>query len=314
MIAHHPQGLEYTGGIDWCAEYAQYAIPTCAEQYNRIDTESFIFWVVAAFQEDKVWCGTEFGFGDYNADVVYFAEYGACLLDALEIPTSGWPGPMEGTAVVATTTTWAGNFIPVYYFGGYTYCYYYGETMVPLGVDPSQNFGGFGNCLAPPVTYDAEMGGMGVCMDGLYVCPPPPGEEMVCCFPDGSCIVMLEEDCMAAGGAWRPDLGNSCDPNLCPPPPPEGACCDDQAICVVLTEEGCMLTGGMWLGPDTVCEPNPCEDVCCDPATAECMVTTMDACVEMGWDWHPEFDSCDPNECQVPTSEPTWGSIKAIYR
>jgi hypothetical protein len=44
----------------------------------------------------------------------------------------------------------------------------------------------------------------------------------VCCFPDGSCQIQTgEEECAAAGGEWRPDLGDSCDPNPCPPVPVE---------------------------------------------------------------------------------------------
>ena len=39
-----------------------------------------------------------------------------------------------------------------------------------------------------------------------------------CCFLDGACELLLEEECIDAGGEYRPDLGEACDPNPCPSP------------------------------------------------------------------------------------------------
>jgi len=38
-----------------------------------------------------------------------------------------------------------------------------------------------------------------------------------CCHADGSCDVLLEDDCSAAGGTYQGD-GTTCDPNPCPQP------------------------------------------------------------------------------------------------
>jgi hypothetical protein len=86
-------------------------------------------------------------------------------------------------------------------------------------------------------------------------CPQP---EAVCCFENGDCAIMTEDECAAAMGDWRPDLGDSCDPNPCPPPPPpEGACCDGP-VCYIATQEDCEANGDMYMGDDVPCDPNPC--------------------------------------------------------
>jgi len=42
LIAHHPPGLEFTSGQDWCDRYEQeYAIDSCPEQNNRIDLNGY---------------------------------------------------------------------------------------------------------------------------------------------------------------------------------------------------------------------------------------------------------------------------------
>ena len=38
---------------------------------------------------------------------------------------------------------------------------------------------------------------------------------MVCCV-GSDCYVATEEDCLEMGGDWRPDLGDTCEPNPCP--------------------------------------------------------------------------------------------------
>ena len=74
-------------------------------------------------------------------------------------------------------------------------------------------------------------------------------------FPDGTCQVLLEEACGAAGGDdWT--MFGVCEPNPCPPP--LGACCYDDGTCESLLEEECTLAGGQsWIMLDP-CDPNPC--------------------------------------------------------
>lgn len=96
-----------------------------------------------------------------------------------------------------------------------------------------------------------------------------------CCFPDGGCLYVPPDECVAMGGTpWGE--GTDCDPNPCPQPPTEGACCFPDGTCQVLTEERCIAAGGIqWI----------------------------------------DGEDCDPNPCPpVPVSNSTWGRIKSLYR
>ncbi|MBM3957784.1 MAG: hypothetical protein FJ313_07020, partial [Gemmatimonadetes bacterium] len=180
FLAHHPPGVQYSQGVDWCQTYVDsFAIDSCSEQHNRIDLDgnegqSSVWYVLAAWTEEKQWCGTEFGLGEYDPDIYAFAEWGPCSPGAnLEIPTGNWPGPSEGTAVTTTDTAWSGNFVPVYWFSGYAYY----EGVIPLAADPATDFGGTGNCATPPESWAADaFGGMGIFEDGIYACPEGDGE------------------------------------------------------------------------------------------------------------------------------------------
>ncbi len=174
LIAHFPTGMAFssdppTGG--WCQHYwDNYRIEDCEEQVNRIDTEDEVIWfVLAAWDEEKEWCGTEFGFGEYDSTAFVITGFSPCWpADGLEIPTAAWPGPEEGTAIVVTSDPWEGNFVPVYWFSGYAY----EEGLIPLAKDPATGFAGTANCANPPGTWAADsLGGMGLFQDGVYACP-----------------------------------------------------------------------------------------------------------------------------------------------
>jgi len=84
FIAHHPPGVQYSQGVDCCQAYLEsFAIDSCSEQHGRIDLdgnegESSIWYVLAAWTEEKQWCGAEFGFGEYEPDAYAFIEWGPC--------------------------------------------------------------------------------------------------------------------------------------------------------------------------------------------------------------------------------------------
>jgi hypothetical protein len=218
LITHHPAQLQYSAGYDYCDLYAsEFAISSCAQQHNRVDIngadEISVWYVIAAWDEPKIWCGTEFGFGDFNPQAFYFTDHGACLPNHLELATGGWPGPREGTAVVATDTPWEGNFIPVYFFAGRAY---YVDTIA-LGVDPAQQFAGFGNCSVPAEMWSAQLGVLGVFTDGVQLCPPE--AVHACCDPaTGDCLMLTAGECAALDGTWLQDM-DSCDPDPCTPTP-----------------------------------------------------------------------------------------------
>ena len=210
FIAHHPPTFQYSPGMDWCEEYAQsYSISSCEEQNPRIDLdgnlgERSLWYVIAAWSEAKTWCGSQFGFGSFDPAIYEFMEYGGCLPNDLSISTDGWPGPNEGTVVTATDVQWSGNFQAVYYFSGYAYY----EGQIPLGIDPGNSFGGFGNCSAPSETWEsAGYGAMGLFIDGVQACtdsmwgedstPPPYAHEddlLDVMFAPASCVRIRDGD------------------------------------------------------------------------------------------------------------------------
>jgi hypothetical protein len=107
-------------------------------------------------------------------------------------------------------------------------------------------------------------------------CPVPEG---ACCYPEGSCLITTQADCIPPG-VWQGGA-TVCDPNPCPQPPPTGACCDlSTGICTVMTEDQCGQQSypHQYLGDGTVCAPdNPCPQ-------------------------------------PTPTQKDTWGKIKSRYR
>jgi hypothetical protein len=124
-----------------------------------------------------------------------------------------------------------------------------------------------------------------------------------CCFSDGTCLVLTEQDCVSESGPGRagtwlgPDT--DCDPNPCPQP--EGACCLPTGCCEYTSQAVCDSLGGVWY-PDYTCDPSPCSPppgACCMP-DGTCIHTDQCSCGEMGGDFLPGFE-CFPDPCRQPT-------------
>jgi hypothetical protein len=315
FIAHHDPNIVYCVPPEgWCQHYIDgYAINNCDDQNPSImTTEERVWFLLSAWPEDKVWCGTEFGLGEYNYYLFIFTSWGPCSPGGnLEIPTAYWPGPNEGTAIVTTDLAWQGNWEPVYYFTGYYY--YYGPGQIPVDVDPPTLFGGWGNCLTPPTSYHAAcFPAMGILMDGIPCCPSEP--EYVCCI-DEVCYIYTIQQCLDLGGEPQPEWPVDCGPPDPCAPEPEAVCCEGE-ICHIMTQQQCEDIMGEWHPEWDTCDPNPCEYerfVCC--VCEDCYIATQEECDGLGGEFHPEWDSCDPNPCPASPAESTsWGTIKAIYR
>ncbi len=310
LIAHYASEVTYSSDPpacgNWCCAYTDFAITSIAQERVRIDGggETPVIWyVLAAWQEDKTWCAVEFGFGNYTKANFEMVEYGPCFPvhgSGLELPTPGWPGPNEGTAITRTGTAWTGNWRAVYYFVGYAYD---GVEMIPLSIDPPTEYCGFANCLNPPGLGPVPVnrrGAMGINMEGIKV---GPSEEpsMVCCVPSGEtlvCFLKIEQDCIDMGGTFRPDLGNDCTGNPCDP---ERACCWTntlgQRVCSIRTQSSCAgLNESEWLATITTCTPDPCKDAACCVGTT-CSITTQLECNTLGGVFVATVTSCDPNPC-----------------
>ena len=282
FIAHHSLELAFTsmpppGG--WCSVLGTYGIASCEDQNNRVDAQiaEAVMWMILAawVEEDKEWCGCEFGFGEYDSRLFCFHDFGPCYPNTgLEIETPGWPGPNEGTAFIAADTPWTGNFEVVYYFGGYAYSEA-GAGIILLAEDPATDFAGFSNCGSAPLSWSAaSLGGLGINTDGVFACPVVP-ERHVCC--DGIwCSVVYFEECEQIGGIWLVEY-DSCELDENPCEVPEGVCCHPSGYCTILTLEACDAIGGIWFPDQQSCgPPNPCTS--------------------------------------TPTQNASWGQLKGLYR
>jgi hypothetical protein len=295
LIVHVVPELGYSvdppsGG--WCASYAPYAIHSCEEQNNRVDVAGQLpvtWFLLAAWPDgDKEWCGCEFGFGEYDPGLFGFQDYGPCYpVNGLELPTAGWPGPNEGTVIVAAPVSWTGSYLPVYHFGGYAYSSP-GPGVIPVAEDPATGFAGFSNCANPSRSWPAtSQGGLGVNTDGILACPVY--LVRACCFGD-SCTLATYLECSAAGGGWL-EAYDACEPEPSPCQTlPLRACCFSD-VCMLAIHEQCDQLGGYWREPFPFCDPNPCgvqpQAVCC--VGEFCSAATQAYCVLVGGEWHPEW-------------------------
>ena len=142
-----------------------------------------------------------------------YLESGACVPNSLEITTSGWPGPNEGTTIAGNGDIWTGNYIPIYYFIGYAYS----EGIIRIGINPQTEESRFGNCNEPSISWDIEEHGvMGIFTFGAYSCPdddPTSSGPRACCVDD-VCFRVEIEECIELGGEFLVEI-ESCDPNPC---------------------------------------------------------------------------------------------------
>lgn len=314
LIVHQVAGLVYSIGLrpnEWCQAYLEHPIQGCEGQNNTLEVATIapaVWFVLAAWLEDKQWCGVEFGLGSYDPRLFGIAEQGPCFPESgIEIPTDHWPGPNQGTSIVTTGAPWSGSFLPIYYFAGYAYASF-GPGVIPLGANPATGFAGTANCLVPADTWPAlALGGLGINTDGIYVCP-----TAVCCdSATGGCVLATEAECRGLGGHWMPDLfscaGAPCLIRAC--------CCGDN--CFLMTESDCHDIGCDWFQAFESCERTPCPAwplaVCC--FGSECRIMNQFMCEAFGGQWHPEWQSCERNPCgPTPSPGTTWGAIKAMFR
>ena len=179
FIVHYIPELAYSDeppvGDSWCEAYESYAITSCAEQVTRIDATDLLpvsWYIISAWCEEKEWTGTELGVDDYSESLFMIMERSPCYPPSggLEIFSTCFPCPGAGTAFVTTGEPWSGNFVPVFWTGGYAY----GEAgLIQLTVDPPTGFGGWANA-AMEAFPASDYGALGFNMDGIDVCPDSP--------------------------------------------------------------------------------------------------------------------------------------------
>jgi len=250
----------------WCQAYLEHAIHSHEDQINSMagPLDNVMWFILSAWEEDKRWSAVEFGFLDYNPDLFAIYDYGPCYpaTGGIEISTLNWPGPNGGTALAWSSLPWTGNYAPVYYFAGYVYAPSFGQTVIPLGLDPATGFCGWAGVPVPPQEYAPVcLGALGINTVG-EACQPAvvQPERSACCLPSGACVILSEDPCLAGGGEWLAGTPG-CDPDPCLTLPDERACCLPGGACLVLDSQACQNLGGRWLPGALSCLPDPCGEV-----------------------------------------------------
>jgi hypothetical protein len=256
LIVHAPLNGCYT--MDGICAYANLQDCASLNNYIPLSNVSRCWFVIAVFLFESQWCGVEFGI-QYEETAPSITDYGFCVpSNGMEVASIDWPAPHTGTAVMTIDVPWTGNYLPVYWFTGYSY---YGPGDFQLIDHPgTPAFTTFVNCAQEEFPA-ACLGALGFGMPGYNCCnPPPPPIFWACCLYDGSCIVTGNADeCLAAGGVWHE--GEHCEEVECPVPV---VCCADH-VCYFVHEEECVALGGV-LHPEFVdCAGEPCEAL--TPAT-----------------------------------------------
>ncbi|MCK4413709.1 MAG: hypothetical protein KAY32_09205 [Candidatus Eisenbacteria sp.] len=144
------------------------------------ETGPTVWYVLAAWQEEKTWAGFEFGLGGFDANIYEFVADGICQPEngsalAYYHDAQLWPSPNNGISVVLYSGLWHGNFQPLYWFAGYAY----GEGVIPIDVMPTTGM----VAMLPPLggvvstTSPDRLGGMGVLTAGHEAYPTDEGNE-----------------------------------------------------------------------------------------------------------------------------------------
>jgi hypothetical protein len=129
-------------------------------------------------------------------------------------------------------------------------------------------------------------------------CYGVPGELQACCFQNGSCVDMLNNECSDAGGIPQ-GSGTSCSTIACPQPQ---ACCFQDGSCVDMLTGQCTYAGGIPQGSGTSCSAIACPlpGACCLP-NGNCVNVPLPFCENAGGIFQGEGTECYSTYCPGPT-------------
>lgn len=95
------------------------------------------------------------------------------------------------------------------------------------------------------------LGGYSYACDGVWSTAPHPVQASV--FVDDAVPPNIDPICAFSSIGFGVPGTTYCPAEI------TGACCFADGTCQELPGESCAGTGGMWLGPETGCDPNPCD-------------------------------------------------------
>lgn len=122
-----------------------------------------------------------------------------------------------------------------------------------------------------------------------------------CCKPDGTCAMLTQAACSAAGGAWYPNK-TSCSQVNCSA---SGCCVRANGTCETTTQSNCNGAGDSWLGASSSCttapdgtDCTPCTNVgACCRTDGTCVRSTQCWCTGAGGAFRGVGSACLPTPC-----------------
>jgi hypothetical protein len=222
LLPHLNPSIEYTSTMP--SYEGMSGLQDCREAIvqGRVDAERAQVWFVMAsfaYSPGPVELATAaFGFGAYNRSRIEIVAYGACNDGYLEMPTDGWPGPNEGTAILffVPDNVQRSEVVELYWFASYAYA----AVEIPLGPrpeapPPNPQF------TTPAVNNSAiedeasDFGVIGFGMEGYNPCGFVVADGACCVFSE--CLILRREECEAREGVYQGD-NTDCFPNPCGKP------------------------------------------------------------------------------------------------
>lgn len=125
-------------------------------------------------------------------------------------------------------------------------------------------------------------------------------EEGACCFDDGTCALLMVNDCEAQSGTFAGE-GVDCITANCPQP--IGACCiPSTGECVDLLQSECTAVAGVWVGLDTSCATTVCflPGACCMPDGSCTDTGNQGQCNTAGGSFQGNGTTCAAVSCLQP--------------
>ncbi|MBM3318898.1 MAG: hypothetical protein FJY75_13705 [Candidatus Eisenbacteria bacterium] len=212
VLAHLNPAIEYTSSVS--SYQGMSGLEECKKAIveGRVDAERAQVWfVLASFENSRGPVnlgGAGFGFGDYDGSRLQFSGFGPCNDGFLELPSNGWPGPREGTALVFQDPR-RRDVEELYWFASYAY----GIVTVPLAPAPHFPSSQFASRDTPPVEDEAEdFGSIGFGTPGYNPCGQVSARGACCLF--SRCAQMTRDECEGRGGRYLGD-NTACFPDPC---------------------------------------------------------------------------------------------------
>jgi hypothetical protein len=218
LLTHLNPDIEYTTSTTTYA--GQSDLDDCDQAVTEgpiIADRAQVWFVIASFANSPGPVdlgGATFGFANFSSRDISFGGYGACNDGDLEIPTSRWPGPREGTSVVWTTSPRSQDLVEIYWFATYVY----DVVSVELTVHPQTEEARFATPSrhideAPVVDDVADFGILGFGEPGYNPCATAGPASGACCIW-GQCRITRRDDCESQGGIYQGD-NTDCFPDPC---------------------------------------------------------------------------------------------------